>query len=45
MSRILDIIGLGAEGITEVSGVKYLERGYEDFELVLSQLGADIHKV
>ena len=37
--------GLGAEGITEVSGVKYLERGYEDLELVLSQLGADIHKI
>lgn len=37
--------GLCAEGMTEVSGVKYLERGYEKFELVLSQLGAEIHKV
>ena len=37
--------GLCAEGKTEISGVKYLERGYEDFEQVLTSLGADIVKV
>lgn len=37
--------GLCAEGVTEIGGVKYLERGYEGLELVLSSLGADIKKI
>ena len=37
--------GLCAEGRTEISGVKYLERGYENFEQTLTSLGADIVKV
>lgn len=37
--------GLSAEGCTEVSGIRYLERGYEHFELVLSALGADVKKL
>ncbi len=37
--------GLAAEGITEVSGIGYLERGYEDFEVVLSSLGALVKKI
>ena len=37
--------GLRAEGRTELSGVKYLERGYERFEQVLSSLGADVKKI
>ena len=37
--------GLSAEGRTELSGVKYLERGYERFEQVLSSLGADVKKI
>ena len=36
---------LAAEGETVISGIHYLERGYEDFELVLSSLGADVKKV
>lgn len=36
---------LAAQGKTEISGIEYLERGYEDFELVLSSLGADVRKV
>ncbi len=36
---------LGAEGTSSISGVKYLERGYENFEVVLSELGADIKKI
>ena len=34
--------GLGAEGETEVSGVKHILRGYEDLAGVLAALGADI---
>ena len=41
----LAVAGLGAEAETTVSGVRYLERGYENFELVLSALGADVKKV
>ena len=37
--------GLCAEGVTELGGVCYLERGYERFEQVLSMLGADVKKV
>lgn len=37
--------GLAAEGVTEVAGIKYLERGYEDFEVVLSDLGATVKKI
>ncbi len=39
------VAGLCAEGNTEISGVRYLERGYEGLELTLSSLGADIKKV
>ncbi len=41
----LAVAGLAAQGQTEISGIKYLERGYENFEEVLSSLGASIHKV
>lgn len=41
----LVVAGLCAEGKTEVSGVQFLERGYEAPEQVLSSLGADIKKV
>lgn len=37
--------GLCAEGTTELSGVPYLDRGYESFEQVLSALGAEIKRV
>ena len=37
--------GLCAEGVTELGGGCYLERGYERFEQVLSMLGADVKKV
>ena len=37
--------GLCAEGKTEVSGINYLERGYENFEITLASLGADIVKI
>lgn len=41
----LVIAGLCAESETEISGVKYLERGYDDFESTLSSLGASIKKI
>ena len=37
--------GLCARGKTEISGINFLERGYESFETVLSGLGADIKKI
>ena len=41
----LAVAGLCTEGVTELGGVCYLERGYERFEEVLSSLGADVKKV
>lgn len=41
----LVVAALCAEGTSEVEGIEYLERGYEDLELVLSSLGADIKKL
>ena len=41
----LVVAGLCAEGITEVSGVEYLDRGYESFEKRLSEIGARIKRV
>ena len=36
---------LAAEGISEISNIHYIDRGYEDIESVLSSLGADIKRV
>lgn len=41
-SAALVIAGLGAEGITEVSGLKHLDRGYEKLEEKFRGLGASI---
>ena len=41
----LVIAALGAEGVSTVSGIEYLERGYEDIVSKLKALGADIQKV
>jgi UDP-N-acetylglucosamine 1-carboxyvinyltransferase len=38
----LVIAGLCAKGTTEVEGVSYIERGYEDIVGKLRSLGADI---
>ena len=40
----LIIAGLMAEGITEITGVEHIERGYEDLTDKLAQLGAKIWK-
>ena len=36
---------LTAEGYSTVDDIKYIERGYEDFEVKLQNLGAQIEKV
>lgn len=41
----LVIAGLAGEGITVVDDIVYIERGYEDFEIKLRNLGALIEKV
>ena len=41
----LVVASLCAQGHTQITGVNYLERGYEDFEVVLASLGADIKKI
>ena len=41
----LVIAGLSAEGITIVDDIYYIQRGYEDFELKLAGIGANIERV
>lgn len=41
----LVIAGLAAEGFTIVEDIQYIQRGYEDFEIKLKSLGANIEKV
>lgn len=41
----LIVAALGAEGTTDIGGINFLERGYEDFEVVLSSLGANVKKI
>lgn len=41
----LVVAALACEGTTVVEGIHFLERGYEDFQVVLSSLGANIRKV
>ena len=41
----LVIAGLCAEGLTTVSGVEYIDRGYENFVEKLRSLGADIKRI
>ena len=40
----LVIAGLMADGVTEVYNLKYIDRGYEDFEKKLRILGAQISR-
>ncbi|MEN3202245.1 MAG: UDP-N-acetylglucosamine 1-carboxyvinyltransferase [Atribacterota bacterium] len=41
----LVLAGLAAEGVTEVYGVRHIDRGYEDLEVKLRSLGASIERV
>jgi UDP-N-acetylglucosamine 1-carboxyvinyltransferase len=40
----LVIAGMGAQGVTEVTGLHHLDRGYENFEEKFRSLGADIFR-
>jgi UDP-N-acetylglucosamine 1-carboxyvinyltransferase len=40
----LIVAGLMADGETEITGVQYIDRGYDHIEDKLKQLGADIHR-
>ena len=40
----LIVAGLMADGVTEITGVKYIDRGYDHIEAKLKTLGADIHR-
>jgi len=44
-SASLVLAGVGAEGMTEVSRVYHLDRGYEGLDKKLAKLGADIKRV
>lgn len=39
------VAALGAEGITEISELRYIDRGYESIENVLTSLGASVKRV
>ncbi|MEE3449324.1 MAG: UDP-N-acetylglucosamine 1-carboxyvinyltransferase [Acutalibacteraceae bacterium] len=41
----LIVAALGAEGKTTLSGLKYLDRGYEDIESTLRSLGGDVRRI
>lgn len=41
----LVIAGLAAEGISVIDDIHYIQRGYEDFEIKLASLGAEIERV
>ncbi len=41
----LIIAGLMADGVTEITEIRHIDRGYENFEAKFSALGADIHRV
>lgn len=41
----LVIAGLAADGITEITGIEYLDRGYEQIEDNLNALGASVKRI
>jgi UDP-N-acetylglucosamine 1-carboxyvinyltransferase len=41
----LIVAGLSADGLTEISNIHYIDRGYQEVEKVLSSIGANIKRV
>lgn len=41
----LVLAGLAAEGTTEITGVRHIDRGYESFYKKLKLLGADLERL
>ena len=39
------ITGLSAEGVTEITDIHYIDRGYENFDGKLRGIGADIIRI
>lgn len=39
------LAGLAAEGVTQVSRMRYVDRGYENLETKLRLLGADVQRL
>lgn len=39
------VAGLGASGITEISDIKHIDRGYENFEVAIASLGGKIRRM
>ncbi|MFH0833781.1 MAG: UDP-N-acetylglucosamine 1-carboxyvinyltransferase, partial [Patescibacteria group bacterium] len=39
------LAALSAKGISEISNIEYIDRGYENFDLKLRNLGAEIERV
>ena len=44
-SAALVVAALAAQGKTEIDTTKYLERGYEELDVTLTSLGADVKKI
>lgn len=40
----LVLAGMAAEGTTEIAGAAHIDRGYENLEVKLRRLGADIRR-
>ena len=41
----LIVAGLAADGLTEVAGLRHVDRGYEDIEKSLNQIGAKVSRI
>jgi UDP-N-acetylglucosamine 1-carboxyvinyltransferase len=41
----LVVAGLAAEGITEIEGLRHLDRGYENMEQTLQSIGAVVKRI
>jgi len=41
----LIVAALGAEGVTEISGVAHIDRGYDNIVGILESLGANILRI
>lgn len=41
----LVLAGLAAEGTTDISGIAHIDRGYENLDMKLHSLGADVKRL
>lgn len=39
------VAAISAEGVTEISGIAHIDRGYENFEEAINKLGGDIKRI